>query len=565
VSSRTDPAAALRRLRELRRARGPEAARAKLECLRLLERARLGRAAAVLELHDELCFLRAYPDDEAVLAACTRMLAGFARRSDLRRYRHELADTGVAGCDLHAELYYFTADWLARRCPGRLHVDWPAWEGCERLAELLPALLPEHEALAFESTSRELRELVLVLKAPGETDAELLLRRLRRASSNELVREWIADGSGLALCLAPGRGAPSRTLDMLPPGRVEYVQTPRAGSKLPARARIEARTSAARPVAARLARRLVAIGRGALITRGRDLFAFMHADARDVRIADCGGGLQLVYMGLPPARRHLLYGQWVQLALMNGVPVGYVQACTLLGSVEVNFNVFETFRDADAARIFTASLASFRREFGLDACSINTQQLGEDNPEALATGAWWFYYKHGFRPVAPRLQPLVRREAQRKRRDPGYRSSRAVLERLATESLHLFLGRPRRDVVGLVDWSEIGVNVARRVHARCGGGARAERDCAALARRLLDLRDTRGWSPGERLALARWAPLVVALPGIERWSAAQRRALVPLVRAKGAPSEHGFLRLFHAHPRLSRALLQLERRVRHWP
>ena len=62
---------------------------------------------------------------------------------------------------------------------------------------------------------------------------------------------------------------------------------------------------------------------------------------------------------------------------------------------------------------------------------------------------------------------------------------------------------------------------------------------------------------GERLAWERWAPLMLALPGVERWSLADRRALGLVARAKGARCEQDFARRLDRHPRLRRALVAL--------
>jgi hypothetical protein len=69
------------------------------------------------------------------------------------------------------------------------------------------------------------------------------------------------------------------------------------------------------------------------------------------------------------------------------------------------------------------------------------------------------------------------------------------------------------------------------------------------------VRSLAGWTPGERLAWQRWSPLILTLPWVSRCSAANRRALVGIVRAKGGLSETDFLRRFNAHPLLGRALL----------
>lgn len=77
----------------------------------------------MLRLHEFLCFLRAYPDNQAVLDGAERMLAHFDRRADLRRNRAALADTGIAGTAIHYVFFWFTAQWLARRWPLRITIN----------------------------------------------------------------------------------------------------------------------------------------------------------------------------------------------------------------------------------------------------------------------------------------------------------------------------------------------------------------------------------------------------------------------------------------------------------
>ena len=90
-------ASSLRRLEALRHVFGDGIAATKRALLTTLARSRLGNTDGVLRLHEQLCFMRAYPDDRRVLAQVNAMLATFARRADLKRHQRELDDTGVAG------------------------------------------------------------------------------------------------------------------------------------------------------------------------------------------------------------------------------------------------------------------------------------------------------------------------------------------------------------------------------------------------------------------------------------------------------------------------------------
>ena len=117
-------AALLRELVGLKTEFGGNVSRRKLELLSTLRGGRLGRAADVLALHEQLCFMRAYPDDAAVLQRVEQLLHGFDRRSDLRRFAERLADSGIAGTPTHYAFYAPTAGWLARRWGDRHNRSW---------------------------------------------------------------------------------------------------------------------------------------------------------------------------------------------------------------------------------------------------------------------------------------------------------------------------------------------------------------------------------------------------------------------------------------------------------
>ncbi|MBL8197567.1 MAG: hypothetical protein JNJ67_01415, partial [Chromatiales bacterium] len=107
----------LRQLERLRLEYSPGAATAKLRLLGKLGSTKLPTASAVRRLHEILCWMRAWPDDARVLDAVSLALAKFATRTDLRRPRAELDDSGIAGTAIHYHFFWPTARWLAARWP----------------------------------------------------------------------------------------------------------------------------------------------------------------------------------------------------------------------------------------------------------------------------------------------------------------------------------------------------------------------------------------------------------------------------------------------------------------
>jgi len=228
----------------------------------------------------------------------------------------------------------------------------------------------------------------------------------------------------------------------------------------------------------------------------------------------------------------------------------------------VAYNVFETWRGAESAHVYARVLAMLHALFGSTSFAVDPYQLGHDNEEGQQSGAWWFYHKLGFRPIDAPVIALARRETARLARNPRYRSSPRTVNRLAAGFMFLHAGKERADVMGRLGLENVGLRVTRLLAGRGGADREGALDGACdEARRLLGLTPgaLRAWSRDERRAARRWGPLVVALPGIARWSAAERRALALVIRAKGGRRESDYVARFDAHPKLRRAIVELAR------
>ena len=533
----------------------------RLVLLRALERASLARARDVRELHELLSVLYAYPDDRAVFDQVERMLRVFDARGDLRRHREDFADSGIAGSVTFYRFQAPTARWLARNWARHLTIDWEEVDA-ERLGRHLPLLSLAAECPGIDEPPLDGRAWLDRLRGE-ETDAAFAIGAAARLPASELACNRMYDELGLMLRLAPGPDTPSRT-------RARYARSAfvaqgqamrRGRPDLRAEAKIPPR--AIRFVSKREGSRLIDLAREAMVTRSRGLHAFDFASQLDVRLIDCGDGLEFACLGVRPEHRHVLEAAYGFLILRNGVPIGYALVSAFLRSSEIAFNIFETYRHAEAAWVYGRLLGVLRVLFGSDTFTIFPYQLGHENDEGIESGAWWFYYKLGFRPRDAGTRRLVRRELARLRRRRSYRSSPATLRQLAERNVFLALDRERDDVIGLFPVDDVGLAVTDFLNRRFGSNRDlAEETCADEAARLLVAGDWRRFPAGERLAWRRLSPIALMLPGLARWSPADRRALASIVRAKGSRFETTYVDLVNRHARLHSALVSLARRSR---
>jgi hypothetical protein len=563
VRAPASPGHDLLALERLRGCYGADAANLKLAPLRRLARAQLATASQVQRLHEILCFLRAYPDDARVLVLARHMLNGFSRRADLVRHAASLADTGIAGTEIRYRFFWPTARWLATRWPHLLRLDCADADAAVRLAQALPMLAPVAAAEWLRAARLPPFEAIARLRGRLQpTDATCLTDLIERLPGDSFTREAFADGIDATYVLEPSSDGPARGRAHFPVAPFAFQSMPPCRERPDLRAALQVPPCAVSGLSVRHGAALIELARCAMVTRARDLMAFEYATPYAARLVDDGGGLAFAFCGVVAERRLLLPAIFGGLILRNGVPIGYVQLDVLGPHAAVSFNMFETFRGGEAAFVFSRLLATARHVFGARSFSIEPYQLGQGNDEAVESGAWWFYYRLGFRPHDSRSIRLAGRELQRIRARPRHRSSDQTLRALADS--HLFFDGDRAHPYSLPRLAPILARATARL-AAAGGGRAGQRACEAASLRVTGLRSLSGFSRGERVMWRRWAPLLASLPGIARWPGAQRAALVALIRAKGGASEMDFLTHFAAHDRLLRTLFGRNPRTRALP
>lgn len=547
------PAAPLPSLNRIKDRYGPGRATAKRRLLAQLGRTRLKTAAQVLALHEAACFLRAYPDSAAVRAQATRLLRGFSRRPDLRKHHALLANSGIAGTPIRYALFWPMLRWVATRWPKQLRLDRDDRVAAGRIEAVLALLLTSVESEWLRERRPAGFEALDRLRPKNAGDAAFLTHLIDALPGDGRTREAFHDAIDPLYELQPGPGTPSRTLAHHAVAPAVHVREGLRRARPDLRAEIARPPQRVRTVTRREGEALVELARGAMLTRERDLDAFAYGDPRALRVVHEAGGLAFAVNGVLPERRAPIAALFGALTLQNGVPIGYIQVDIAGRSAAISFNAFPTFRGGEAGHVFARMLAMTYHLLGAGSFTIEPYQLGDHNDEAIDSGAWWFYRKLGFAPRDPATLRLARREEKRLAARPGARSSAATLRALAKTHLYFELdpAAPRP----LPPLAELGERVSRTLAARGPDRAQAIDACIEAALERTGQRTLAGWRASERLAWRRWAPLIVSMPGLARWSRAERRALVEVVRAKAARSELDYIDRFNAHPRLARALL----------
>lgn len=494
------------------------------DCLRRLRAMTLRENAALVDCHECLLFMRAHPSNAATLRlvdAELRRITAYMRAR--RRRTGSPADLpGSEGMPYASTATRYTHDfvrWLSRHphCTVTFEeFDDPSLQLREVLQLTLPSL--ERSEANAELTNDEMLEALGV--SPRRRLA-FLLAELSRLDHEPYVKDHLFDALGITVRVTPSHAAFSTAYNRLPVPAVSFLSerlrhfdaAALMNTALPAARVLD---DAARAEAVRVIRNTMA-----LTNRETDPATYM--DERSLRVFDLERGVSVAIFGMVPARQLAVESYVGFTAFRNGMPVSYGGAWMVGERANFGMNIFAPYRGGESGYIMCQLLRVYRQQFGVRYVEVEAHQFGKDNPEGIETGAFWFYYRYGFRPIDRALAARARQEKARIAAKPGARSTRRTLLAFTDSNVALNFGGP--PPMSLYD---ITTRVTRMVNREHGGNRpAAERAC--IDRLVAATGLTARLDADERAALAELAMMAGAL----RVSDDQRLGLLSeMVRAK---------------------------------
>ncbi len=492
---------------------------------------------ALREWHDLLLFLLAHPanaEEHRLATTELERLSALAKQmvGSSETLRYALINTGIDGAPLQSTYSLRLVRWMLARWEHRVEL-FLVEAGLDELRELLRLLLPpvEHETVdqpyddAYQlletvyggSRHTQLLRLVQSLDALGCDDRQ---RELLFARMQVYVKvEGVAEGCGTTFA----RG---------PMGPVFHHAT---GLQRSVDLKATLNDPLPKPVRLNVAEQheLIDTARAVLAMLHRETDPVTHAGA--VELFDMGRGLRIALFSLDMDHR-LPFDSYVGfMAFKNGVPLAYGGAWIFPGRSKVGINIFAALRGGESAWFFAQLLRLYRQRYGVDRFEAENYQLGHHNPDGLKSGAYWFYYRLGFRPVGRKDQLIAAREFEKLGAGRGYRVPMAVLKHLVEHGLELVIAESTRAVV---DTAALTTVVQRHVVEQHDGDRQeAMRKAMERLGAVLPFGDLANWSPNERTALSLWALPLDLIPDLDTWSTRDRQRVVAAIKAKGARTE----------------------------
>ena len=525
----------------------------KSAALAQLARRAIEDPGALVAYHDCLLCLLAYPQTRALRDAARAELgrvAHAARRIVTQgpaRSRAKLANTGIAWTPVTIGFGWEIARWLAERFPRRAEIDSFGRDG-STLAEILAAALP---AIEFELVAGNAApNAVLEAASSGHRGSRLawLVAAFERLQCDDALRSHLFETLKAYIAIEPAGSMLSRTF-VRGLRRSTFYHRDGLVRTVDVASLVAEPLPAPRRLTRRERQQVVDTGRAMLAALGRETDAVALAYPDGVAWHELGRGIAVALYTIEPARRGPLDSHVGMMLFKNGIAVGYGGGWPFAGTCRIGVNIFAPFRGGESALLFGQVLRVYARRFTVGRFVAEPSQFGGTNREGLQSGAFWFYYRLGFRPVDARAARLAGGEWARMQADRAYRTPIAELRRFTRSDIELQLrDTPACEPADLSDAASAWID-AQHEGDRTTALAEARR---IVVRRLGGVSDRR-WPESERAAFGELALLVAQIRDLRRWPATDKRALVAWMRAKGG-DEFRFHALLARHRRLRAAL-----------
>ena len=512
----------LNQLDKLKTDFGPTQAKRVEALLARLSRRNFRDPDELLRFHELLLFIRAYPYNAAVARRAEAQLRTFPRRiSLLREQEIDLTSlerpevSGIAGMSVTDTFSYYIVRWLARTYPAQVALDWEWFDDENRLAQTWPRFIPFLEEDASVEANVPYREWLAAARS-GRSELSWLLDGFNQLAKPEQEKAELYDSQQLYVRWTP-RFRSTRTGLRTATSKLFFHRGPliqRRDIKL--NEVLDQPPPELRKLLLNQGEKALDLAREGATIRYRELYGFTHGDPRYVYHATLGRGVELFIFGLPAEKRLPLRAYHAATIFKNGVPIGYFEGLSLFERMESGFNLYYTFRDGETAWLYARILNVMRHLVGVTSFAIDPYQIGFENEEGIASGAFWFYRKLGFRPTRHEVLELVQKEEQKITSRSGYRTTARTLRRLAESPMIFGLNNQQAGDWDRFQVRKVGFNAARH-----------------KAKHFTELLDLKGWSADEKQLLER------------------------IIQAKTSAEETMYLKLMRRHERLRREIIRL--------
>ena len=165
---------------------------------------------------------------------------------------------------------------------------------------------------------------------------------------------------------------------------------------------------------------------------------------------------------------------------------------------------------------------------------VKPYQFGLHNPEAIKTGAFWFYYKLGFRPENNDLRALAKKEEDEKLKNSAYKSEASTLRKYTKSNIALTLSD---NTYPNFDSEVLSQKITHYINTQFEGNReKAINQCFKLLKEALGI-NVKTWKAEDIDYAKQISILFCSYPDSKKWIIDHKKNIILLIQLKSAKTE----------------------------
>ena len=513
----------------IRNSYGKKFSSQKLYLLKAISSEKLTSKKDVQVFHSVLLFLIAYPDNKAVYTQSSILLQQLhVYIRSHTKLKDGLYNSGITGTQLCAAYSFEMVKWMRTNYKKNIRIQ--SFEAGEaQIQAILSVVMPKVESEIFQDGNAEWRSW---LKRFSKTKEDLLDRLIAVFDETDIRPEvkdelWNAIGINIEIDFTADGSLPNGLF-------VPYYH----------RSLIKKKTS--QPVKGMHAQeihldreeheRIIECSRMILVRHLREIDPITFTSPELISYYHLPRGLSIALMGMVPARRHPIDSYMGYTVFKNGWPVAYAASWVLFDSARIGLNIFPAYRGGESQYIFEQVLKIHQSVYRLKRFSTDPYQIGKDNSDGIHSGAFWIYYRAGFRPIRKEQKDIADAEAKKIRSLKGYHTPATVLKKLAESRLELILDK-KAVPFDVTDLARAYANILKDRHNN-------ERKPAEelAAKKLAGILEIKKWQEADlQYVLRNWSILLLNDEMKLRSNSGLKKILKKLFELKAGGSEEDYI------------------------
>ena len=500
------------------------------------------------EYHDVLLFTCAYAySGEVYLLAKQELqrISGILKGHLVsRRWQEKLTGSGLPYTTIHCQYSADLLDWLLETFPGKV-VPFMAESSNEMILQLCQAALPGVEFHDTTQGGLNTWNRIRSLSGHYRNAAALkwLLQLFNQQTWSPVLKDHLFDSLRIFIRWNILNDQYSRSWLRIPVQTYHY----RGNEKKQVNSLSVIRKSVGQPLAINAAEKsdLVSAARVILALYYRETDPVTYADPDETYLYDMGNGLQILLTGMKKERRLSIESYVGFMAFINGIPASYGGGWMFGSRCKIGINIFPPFRGGASAQLFCQVMRLYFQVYHARCFVVKPYQFGKGNPEGLKSGAFWFYYKLGFRPVNPAIKKAADAEWKKITADKKYRTPVNVLKSFTACNKEW---EPLRTPILFFDADKVSMAITHMIRKRFAGNReKAIIVCMQELVAFTAVKKSGHLSPHELKIWQNWSLLFAILPGTAAWNKLQRKLWLELLELKANGKEKDFVLALQQH------------------